>query len=620
MERRTFALLGMAMGIAVSASAQTFSGTINPQIAFGGGYTTVYQLVHGDRRLTVPAVGRVEFTDPSGTPLTVTTTELGTGSSFNVTVPYLGTVTLTVASGSPNVSVGTVRYVSLDGVVTGAIARYSIGATVVGVPSAESVFTGDVPLAPDAGFFMGIAVANGSATAPVTVRFDEILSSGSTGQAGAQFIIPPKGQIARNVGPELGFASAIASGSVLRFTALAGGTVAVTPLLQGNNSISSATVYLATNAEAPNYIPQVVIGGTYTTQIDSMNTAGTPLRARLSLFDQAGVPLTASIAISGAVVSSGSVNANVSMAGPIAANGRIRWSLNSTQALKVGWAKIEWFDSGSGLELPYANPASATIRDGLIHVGVSGTKPHYAVAIPVNVGNGLNTGFALAFPGGRTSTTSPVLNSTPGTVSGPVVFQGSWGPGTQTARYVTEVVPTAPNPLTGGHLSVQAGTDGGGFLPFGLLDSSGVFSSTAVTRQNMFSPSSFSGTYSGSWSNTTFGSSGSASLVVAVPSSGSTVTMQLTLGGNVFGGAPPPPESWSCTFSGSSCRSTFNSVTFGVTTVVLESDGSLIFRSRLPGGGFFNLDGTMTSSRLTADYAVRFGSVSAVGTYLLNKP
>ena len=103
MGRKTLLVFALMLGISVSVSAQTFSGTINPQIAFGGGYTTVYQLVHADRRSTAPAVGRVEFTDPSGTPLSVTTTEMGTGSSFNVTVPYVGTVTLTVASNSPDI-------------------------------------------------------------------------------------------------------------------------------------------------------------------------------------------------------------------------------------------------------------------------------------------------------------------------------------------------------------------------------------------------------------------------------------------------------------------------------------------------------------------------------------
>jgi hypothetical protein len=95
--------------------------------------------------------------------------------------------------------------------------------------------------------------------------------------------------------------------------------------------------------------------------------------------------------------------------------------------------------------------------------------------------------------------------------------------------------------------------------------------------------------------------------------------MTMTLGGNVFGGGPPPPESWTCTFVAFSCRATFNSPTFGATTFVLDSDGALSFRSRLPAGGWFNLDGTMTASRITADYLVRFSGVAAGGTYNLTK-
>ena len=58
----------------------------------------------------------------------------------------------------------------------------------------------------------------------------------------------------------------------------------------------------------------------------------------------------------------------------------------------------------------------------------------------------------------------------------------------------------------------------------------------------------FTGKYSGTWTNTTFGSTGPISVQVAVDlASGNLVVSNLTIGGNVFGGAAPPPESLTLT-------------------------------------------------------------------------
>ena len=57
-----------------------------------------------------------------------------------------------------------------------------------------------------------------------------------------------------------------------------------------------------------------------------------------------------------------------------------------------------------------------------------------------------------------------------------------------------------------------------------------------------FTPAFIAGTWTGSWKNQTFGSTGSASFVVKQPSP-SSFTFAVTLGGNVFGCAAPPPTS-----------------------------------------------------------------------------
>src|SRR5262245_49224887 len=69
-----------------------------PQIAAGGGYVTVVTLMHTDLRSTNAAAGRLKFYNPDGSARTVTSTELGQASDFNITIPYQGTRVVTITS------------------------------------------------------------------------------------------------------------------------------------------------------------------------------------------------------------------------------------------------------------------------------------------------------------------------------------------------------------------------------------------------------------------------------------------------------------------------------------------------------------------------------------------
>lgn len=57
-----------------------------------------------------------------------------------------------------------------------------------------------------------------------------------------------------------------------------------------------------------------------------------------------------------------------------------------------------------------------------------------------------------------------------------------------------------------------------------------------------FTPGYLAGTWNGNWVNRTFGSTGSAQLVIATPTAAS-FTFRLSLGGNVFGCSTPPATS-----------------------------------------------------------------------------
>lgn len=63
--------------------------------------------------------------------------------------------------------------------------------------------------------------------------------------------------------------------------------------------------------------------------------------------------------------------------------------------------------------------------------------------------------------------------------------------------------------------------------------------------------SQLAGNWSGTWTNNTFATSGSVTLAISVNSSARTYSITATLGGNVFGSSPPPPQTFSGTYSAS---------------------------------------------------------------------
>jgi hypothetical protein len=125
----------------------------------------------------------------------------------------------------------------------------------------------------------------------------------------------------------------------------------------------------------------------------------------------------------------------------------------------------------------------------------------------------------------------------------------------------------------------------------------------------------FAGNWTGQWVNTTFGSSGSAGLTVSVNTSAQTFQATLTLGGNVFGAGPPPPQ----TFSGSYASSTFTqtSSVFGNLTVTIGSGGAITgSATNVPNPNISRMDftGTATSQKITINYTVTFSASAGGGT------
>ena len=139
--------------------------------------------------------------------------------------------------------------------------------------------------------------------------------------------------------------------------------------------------------------------------------------------------------------------------------------------------------------------------------------------------------------------------------------------------------------------------------------------------------SMFTGTYSGTWRNTTFGSTGSAALEIGLDRPARTMSVKVTLGGNVFGSPPPAPETLTAPL-GTSGGLTATSTTFGPITVTAVPEGLgvkvTISAPNVPSTRIatFTATGTITSpTMLQLAYTVTFrsGSSPAQGTVTLNK-
>jgi hypothetical protein len=137
----------------------------------------------------------------------------------------------------------------------------------------------------------------------------------------------------------------------------------------------------------------------------------------------------------------------------------------------------------------------------------------------------------------------------------------------------------------------------------------------------------FTGTYSGTWRNTTFGSTGSAALEVGLDRAARTMSVKVTLGGNVFGAPAPAPETLTAPL-GASGGLTTTSTTFGPITATAVPEGAgvkvTISAPNVPSSRIatFTATGTITSpTTLQLAYTVTFrtGSSPAQGTVTLNK-
>lgn len=130
----------------------------------------------------------------------------------------------------------------------------------------------------------------------------------------------------------------------------------------------------------------------------------------------------------------------------------------------------------------------------------------------------------------------------------------------------------------------------------------------------------FVGTYVGTWNDMTFGSSGPITVAIKVGgigAIGSPVVVDFTLGGNVFGGNAPPPQTFTGTVVSLGLSFSGSSTFFGNVTWLLATSGAFTATGvDVPGGNVssFSASGSIVSNHLSASFHISLlGGMTANG-------
>lgn len=128
-------------------------------------------------------------------------------------------------------------------------------------------------------------------------------------------------------------------------------------------------------------------------------------------------------------------------------------------------------------------------------------------------------------------------------------------------------------------------------------------------------PAKAVGSWTGSWNNTTFGSTGASKATVTTDEATKKVTFKLDLDGNVFGGVNPPEETFTGTYDDAQFTVSGSSATFGMLSLTVKKDGT-ITGSATPTRGTITLTGSASETKITINYLFTDGTK---GTLTLQK-
>ena len=570
-----------------------------PQIAAGDGWATTVRLMHTDQRAGAAlAVGQIQFFTPTGAPRTVSTAQMGDGSQFDITIPVGGVRVLTITASGP-VTVGSARF-QTSGTAVGGVATYTAADSIVGVLSGTPVQLGYIPLNTRAGFSNGVAIQNPNPD-PVNLSFRLLRPNGIVDQVAAPpetNPLPSFGQYSRFV-TEMGFTGPISPDSTLEILAEDTGSFVALPLVLGAGFTSSAAL-ITSDLESPVTFPQVVHGGGFTTTMRFFNPNSITLKGVLRFFNPDGSPRSVTLAGRGTKVAFDVI---------IPAKGTLRReTVDESSTVTVGMARLD-------ATLPVGG--AATILFGSTHLGVLSSPRMRSARVPVDTAGGHKTGVALA-AGFDQANFQVTLQDRDGAGAGtvqpaeltPLPTNGQY------ARYVTELgFPETTDLFDSSMLIESAGP--GAFVPLALLDSGGVFSTTAAARQTLYGPDDYVGSYTGTWTNS-FGYEGpmSASLQLDPDSNAATISLDF------------PGEFGTTMLNG---LFDVNGLSAGhsliESTLVVQVDGTLSLRSNLSEDPnalrAVTVTGEFDGAKLTGEFELLLPESlsvnTAIGTWTLNK-
>jgi hypothetical protein len=260
-------------------------------------------------------------------------------------------------------------------------------------------------------------------------------------------------------------------------------------------------------------------------------------------------------------------------------------------------------------------------------VGVLSAPLQTFATVVINTANGNDTGLAIVNPG-----TAPInLRLVQVDQSGTVVQTvdppslNPLPPNGQVSLFTGGFGFTNIANLSSG--SIQILNKGAGqFGALALLIKNGAFATTGIIDgvSGKLSPELLQGTFNGAWNNTTFATTGGATLVQGVVTSSQTVLTQLTLTGNVFGGSAPAPIVFVGTYNSTNgFTSSTNSLFFGSMTMTVGLDGTWkVTANSVPSTivNSFSITGTARTDGFFGSYTVGLtAGGSATGTILMNR-
>ncbi len=154
----------------------------------------------------------------------------------------------------------------------------------------------------------------------------------------------------------------------------------------------------------------------------------------------------------------------------------------------------------------------------------------------------------------------------------------------------------------------------------GLTGNPVTFSATAQAVLNALQ---YAGSWSGNWTNTTFGSTGTTTLGIAVDTNAKTVSLTSSSTGNVLGQGGVAQQSRMSAYDDTGFQLSTTVSPYGDVTLTVDGQGAITASgANVPAAGIdsWTANGTITTTVIQLSFTVNFtGGGTAVGTITINK-